>query len=99
MNEYFEESLQQSYHQLFHNQKDTLEMGRPNAIVTSPNITIDDEQMKMMQDEAIEKLQEEKNEFRKRYALMQTNESVFIIGGYVVHPTTGEKRPPKADFV
>jgi hypothetical protein len=99
LNEYFEKSLQQGYDQIFQDQKDTLEMGRPNAVVTSPNITINDNQMMNMQDEAIRKLQEEKKEIRKRYALMQMNESVYILGGYIVDAKTGQKRPPKRDYL
>lgn len=97
--EYFDNKLQLSYNQRFHNQKDTLEMGRPNAVVTSPNISINDDQMLRMQNEAMEKIQNEKKEIRKRYALMQMNDSVFVLGGYVVDNETGQKRAPKYDYL
>jgi hypothetical protein len=73
-------------------------MGRPNAVVTSPNITISDEQMSNMQDEALRKLQKQKNEIRKRFALIQMDDCVFILGGYVVDRKTGEKQAPKYDY-
>ncbi|CAF4426913.1 unnamed protein product, partial [Adineta steineri] len=47
--------------------------------------------MMVMQDEAIGKLQEDKKEIRKRYALMQMDDGVFILGGYIVDNETGEK--------
>ena len=99
LNEYFDKNLQQSYKQLFRNHQDTLEMGRPNAVVTSPNIIINDDQMIRMQNEALKKLENEKLEIRKRYALMQMNDSVFILGGYVVDAKTREKRAPKNDYM
>jgi hypothetical protein len=74
-------------------------MGRPNAVVTSPNITINDEQMMNMQDEALRKLQNDKNEIRKRFALMQMNDIVFILGGYIVDSKTGQKKVPKNDYL
>ena len=74
-------------------------MGRPNAVVTAPNITINDDQMMAMQDEAIRKLQDETKQIRKRFALLQMNESVFILGGYTVHLRTGEKVPTKNDYL
>jgi hypothetical protein len=74
-------------------------MGRPNAVVTSPNITINDNQMMHMQDEAIKKLDDEKKEIRKRYALMQMNDSVFILGGYIVDSKTGQKKVPNNDYL
>jgi len=74
-------------------------MGRPNAVVTSPNITITDEQMMSMQDEALRKLQNDKNEIRKRFALMQMNDIVFILGGYIVDSKTREKKAPKNDYL
>lgn len=99
LSEYFEKSLQQGYTQLLHNQKETLEMGRPTAVVSSPNITISDAQMMIMQDEAIRKLQEDKKEIRKRYALMQMDDKVFILGGYIVDSETGEKKAPNHDYL
>ncbi|CAF0988230.1 unnamed protein product [Rotaria sp. Silwood1] len=99
LNEYFEKNLQLSYNQRFQNHKDTLEMGRPNAVVTSPNITINDDQMMHMQDDAIKKLKNEKKEIRKRYALMQMNDSVFILGGYIVDAKTGQKKAPENDYL
>jgi hypothetical protein len=74
-------------------------MGKPNAIVTSPVITIDDEEMKIMQDEAIRRIREDENEIRKRYGLMQMNASVYILGGYVVDIKTGQKKTPKNDYL
>jgi hypothetical protein len=84
LNEFFENNLPQSFNQIFLEQQDTLEMGRPNMVVTSPNIIIRDEQMSHMQDEALKRLQKQRNEIRKRFALMQMNDCVFILGGYVV---------------
>ncbi|CAF0998050.1 unnamed protein product [Adineta steineri] len=98
LSEYFDKRLQGSYKQIFHEQKDTLEMARPTAIVSSPSITLTDNQMMVMQDEAIGKLQEDKKEIRKRYALMQMDDGVFILGGYIVDNETGEKRAPKRDY-
>ncbi|CAF4515639.1 unnamed protein product [Rotaria socialis] len=99
LSEYFDKALQLSYIQRFQNQKETLEMGRPNAVVTSPNITINDNQMMHMQEKAIKQLHDEKKEIRKRYALMQMNDSVFILGGYIVDSKTGEKRVPNNDYL
>ncbi|CAF1020068.1 unnamed protein product [Rotaria sordida] len=99
LNEYFEKTLQLTYNQRFQNHKDTLEVGRPNAVVTSPNITINDDRMMHMQDDAIKKLQNDKKEIRKRYALMQMNDSVFILGGYIVDIETGQKKIPKYDYI
>jgi hypothetical protein len=42
-------------------------MGRTNAVVTSLNMTITDEQMMTMQDEAMRKIQQDRNEIRKRF--------------------------------
>jgi hypothetical protein len=84
LNEFFENNLPQNFNQIFLEQQDTLEMGRPNMVVTSPNIIIRDEQMSHMQDEALKRLQKQRNEIRKRFALMQMNNCVFILGGYVV---------------
>lgn len=93
--EYFNKSLQRSHRQLFHDHKDTLETGRPIAVVSSPTITISEEQMTRMQEEAIEKLQE----IRKRYAIMQMDNKVFLIGGYLIDRKTGEKTIPKHDYL
>ena len=56
---------------------DTLEMGRPNAVVISPNMTITDEQMMTMQDEAMRQIQQDRNEIQKRFALMQKNDCFY----------------------
>jgi hypothetical protein len=74
-------------------------MGRPNAVVTSPNLTIVDEQMLSMQNVALSQLQNEKHEFRKRFALMQMNDGVFILGGYVVEPRTQTRALPANDYL
>ena len=74
-------------------------MGRPNAVVTSPNIAINDKQMAAMQDEALRQLEKQGKEFRKRFALMQMDEAVFILGGYVLDRKTGEKKAPKCDYL
>ena len=98
LNEYFEYNLPQSFKQIFLEHKDTLEMGRPSAIVTSPNITIDDKQMSDMQDKALRDLEEQKNEIRKRFALIQMNDCVFLLGRYVVDRKTRDKKAPKYDY-
>lgn len=74
-------------------------MGRPNAVVTSPNINLHDDEMAQIQDEALNKLGEERKEIRKRYALMQMNDGVFIFGGFVVDPETRERLAPKYDYL
>ena len=84
---------------MFRSHKDTLTMGRPNAVVTSPNITIHDDDMARIQDEALSKVEEEKHEIRKRYALMQMNDGVFIFGGFVIDPRTMERLAPKHDYL
>ncbi len=99
LNEYFEYNLPQSFNQIFLEHKDTLEMGRPSAVVTSPNITINDKQMSNMQEEALRDLEKQRNEIRKRFALIQMNDRVFILGGYVVDRKTGEKKAPKCDYL
>lgn len=53
----------------------------------------------VMQEEAINKLKESKEEIRKRYAMMQMNDSVWILGGYVVDPQTGKRIAPKYDYL
>ena len=95
LDEYFNKALRRSHYQIFHSHKDTLEMGRPTAVVSAPSVTISDEEMSAMQDEAIEKL----NEIRKRYALMQMNDKVFILGGYAIDSKTGRKIIPKHDYL
>lgn len=74
-------------------------MGRPTAVVTSPNITIDDDQMMNMQNDALRKLQDDKNEIRKKFGIMHMDDRAYILGGYVVDKKTGEKKPPKYDFL
>jgi hypothetical protein len=73
-------------------------MGRPNAIVSSPNLTINDEQMKNMQDEVLKKFEENK-EYRKRYGFMQMNNGIYILGGYVVDAKTRQIKIPKHDYL
>lgn len=99
LNDYFENNLRQSYNQIFLEQKETLEMGRPNAVVTSPSISIDDEQMMKMQEEALRRLQEDQKELRKKFGIMQMNDGLFILGGYLVEMKTGEKKTPKYDYL
>lgn len=84
---------------MFRNHNDTLTMGRPNAIVTSPNITIHDDEMVKIQDDALQKLEHEKHEIRKRYALMQMNDGVFILGGFILDLETSERLAPKHDYL
>lgn len=74
-------------------------MGRPTAVVTSPNITIDDEQMMHMQNDALRKLQDDRDEIRKKFGIMHMDDRVYILGGYVVDKTTREKKTPKYDFL
>lgn len=74
-------------------------MGRPNAVVTSPNITLNDEKMINIQDETLRKLENDENEIRKRFALMQMDDYVFILGGYILERKTGEKKIPKCDYL
>lgn len=99
LSDYLAKSLERNPYQQFHEQRDSLETGRPTAIVSSPTITISDEQMKTMQDEALEKLQETQKDAHKRFALMQTDDGVFILGGYVVDANTGEKRAAKNEYL
>lgn len=99
LNDYFNNNLQQSYNQLFLEHKDTLDMGRPNAIVTSPNITINDEDMINKQEQALNKLENDENEIRKRFALMQMDDYIFILGGYIVDKKTREKKIPLHDYL
>lgn len=98
LDEYFHECLQQTFYQIFLEQKDTLDMGRPNAVVTSPNITLNDEQMNAMQEEALKQLEYQRGEFRKRFALLQMDDRVFILGGYIVERKTIRKQPPMYDY-
>ena len=98
LNEYFEECLQQTFYQMFIEQKDTLEMGRPNAVVTSPNINLNDEQMSRMQEEALKQLENQRGELRKRFAILQMDDRVFILGGYIVERKTISKQPPMYDY-
>ena len=83
---------------MFLEQKDTLDMGRPNAVVTSPNITLNDEQMANIQEEALKQLEKQRGEIRKRFALLQMDDCVFILGGYVVERKTISKQPPIHDY-
>lgn len=83
---------------MFLDQIDTLDMGRPNAVVTSPNITLNDEQMANIQEEALKQLANQRDEIRKRFALLQMDDCVFILGGYVVDRKTISKQPPMHDY-
>ncbi|CAF0874613.1 unnamed protein product [Didymodactylos carnosus] len=97
LTDYFETALHRGYSQINQTSKETIKIGKPNAIIVNPNVTITDEQMRMMQDEALNKFRD-KNEIRKRMALLQTNEGVYIIGGYNINPETSTREIPKNDY-
>jgi len=99
LKDYFANNLRQSYRQIFLEQQEILEMGRPTAVVTSPSITIDDEQMMHMQNDALSQLENDKNEIRKKFGIMHMDDRVYILGGYVVDKVTREKKVPSYDFL
>lgn len=95
--EYLETTLYLGFGQIRKIDYEKTEFVKPSIVILSPNLETSEHEIAQTT-EKLTSLLENLNQYRKRYAVVHTEEGSYIIGGYIFDPIKKSRIKPDNDF-
>lgn len=95
--EYLEKMLTIGFGQLREIEYEKVEVPKPSIVILSPLLEINELQIAKLTERLISFLQQS-NQYRKRYAIVHTDENSYILGGYIFDPINKLRKAPEKDY-
>ncbi|CAF0772243.1 unnamed protein product [Adineta steineri] len=94
---YLEKNFSIGFGQLREVEYEKIEFAKPSLVILSPTLEINELEIMKLTDKLTLTL-ENLNQYRKRYAIIHTDDNSYIIGGYIFDPINKLRQIPNHDF-
>lgn len=95
--EYLEKTLTIGFGQIRDIEYEKIEFSKPSLVILSPELEINEIEIAKLT-EILISLLENMKQYRKRYAIIHSDENSYIIGGYIFDPINKLRKTPENDY-
>ena len=95
--DYLEKCLPIGFGQLRESKYEKIEFVKPSIVILSPMLETNELEIGKLTEKLVSSL-ENMNQYRKRYAIVHTDEGSYLIGGYIFDPINKVRLAPENDY-